>query len=102
PSSPPPDYSSFPPRRSSDLREGGPPDAARRLLALAALPVLPAVELLDRGRRGGAGHPETLPARDRDPRPHPSAAHQPHRQHPVPDRKSIRLNSSHQITSYAV
>src|SRR5262249_30445843 len=76
-------------RAAARVAEAGPGEAAgghagHRLLPLAALQVLPALELLDRGRRAGAGDPEALRARHRHPRPHPPAAHQPHRQHPFP------------------
>ena len=65
--------------------------AGDRLLALAALQVLPPVELLD-GRRGaGAVDPRTLPQGRRHSRAHPPAAHQPHRQHPVPRHALHRL-----------
>jgi hypothetical protein len=59
-------------------------DARRRVLALAALQVLPPLELLDRGRRRGAGDPEAVPEGDRDPRPHAPAPDERDREHPVP------------------
>ena len=49
------------------------------------------LELLDRGRRRGAGDPEAVRPRDRDPRPHPPDAHQPHRQHRLPRHAVDRL-----------
>ena len=55
------------------------------------------LELLDRRRRRGAGDPEALRARDGDPRPHAPAAHQPHRQHPLPrhavDRVAVAVRA---------
>src|SRR6185312_14613810 len=61
--------------------QGAGDDAAARVFTLAALQVLPRLELLDRRRRRGAGDTEAVQARDGDPRPHAPGADQPHRQH---------------------
>ena len=57
------------------------------------------LELLDRRRRRGAGDPASASSSvDRDPRPHAPAAHQPHRQHPLPrhavDRVAVAVRAA--------
>ena len=62
-------------------RQGAGHHTAARVLALAALQVLPQLEFLDRGRRTGAGAAQALPPRHRNPWPYASDALQPDRQH---------------------
>src|SRR5207244_12284249 len=98
-----PDYlvsSSFPTRRSSDL-EGR--------LGVARVVVVQHVVLGPEEREGGHRHeqdPAGLEQRERVPQRLRGLAemlqHVEHQDEAVADRKSTRLNSSHQIISYAV
>src|SRR5207247_9618623 len=95
-SDPPLHLHSFPPRRSSDLRPGvGASAVARRAEPAARRGALGR----DRGAVARAGGPELTDTLQLLPPGQPPA---PLPERPPLDRKSTRLNSSHEWISYAV